>query len=162
MRWVLTLLLAAVLALGCSKHLTKATLYSEPATPAAAVVTMDLAGDPGEDTQGLQAPETLPVYFDFDAAQIRPYGLDNLLELAAFLQNEPALSVQIDGYCDERGSEAYNMALGQRRADAVKSWLKDNGVKNEILTISHGKSMAAAYSTETCWQQDRKSIINIK
>jgi len=155
------LVLIAVLLLsfaGCSKKVVKADVV--PVQKADVKVTMALSGVPADTQPARQAPETTPVYFALDNATIRPYDISNLIELAAFLKNEPAYQVRVEGYCDERGSEAYNMALGQRRADAVANWLRENGVKNEITTISHGKELSTSCSDEDCWQKDRKSVIN--
>ena len=80
------------------------------------------------------------VYFDFDKFQIRPDAQPILDAQAAWLVKYPAVSVRIEGNCDERGTREYNLALGARRANAVHDYLVAHGVSSgRITTISYGK-----------------------
>jgi peptidoglycan-associated lipoprotein len=80
------------------------------------------------------------VYFDLDQYQVRSDAEPLLAAQAAWLGRYPAVQVRIEGNCDERGTEAYNMALGARRANAVKSFLTAHGVSpSRITTVSYGK-----------------------
>jgi peptidoglycan-associated lipoprotein len=80
------------------------------------------------------------VYFDFDQYQIRPDAAPILEAQAAWLQRYPAVQVRIEGNCDERGTREYNLALGARRANAVREFLVAHGIDGgRISTISYGK-----------------------
>ena len=80
------------------------------------------------------------IHFDFDSAVIRPQDIPYLEKLAEFLKDHPEYKITIEGHCDERGSEMYNLALGQRRADSVKNFLINLGISpKRIKTISYGE-----------------------
>ena len=80
------------------------------------------------------------VYFDFDKFQIRPDAQPILDAQSAWLSKYPAVTVRIEGNCDERGTREYNLALGARRANAVRDYLVAHGVASgRITTISYGK-----------------------
>lgn len=80
------------------------------------------------------------VYFDFDKYQIRPDAQPILDAQSAWLRRYPAVSVRIEGNCDERGTREYNLALGARRANAVRDYLVAHGVAaSRVTTISYGK-----------------------
>jgi OOP family OmpA-OmpF porin len=87
------------------------------------------------------APDKLEaIYFDFDKYVILPEGRDALKRNADWLQQNPGNKVVIEGNCDERGTNEYNMALGQRRADAAAKYLMDLGIaKDRIGTVSYGE-----------------------
>ena len=65
----------------------------------------------------------LPIYFDFDKYNLKPEGKANLDKTAAWLSQNPTVNIRIEGNCDERGTNEYNMALGERRANAAKEYL---------------------------------------
>src|SRR5499426_4893952 len=80
------------------------------------------------------------VFFDYDSYEIRPDAQDTLRKQGAWLQQYRQYTVTIEGHCDERGTREYNLALGERRANAVKNYLVALGVDaNRIQTISYGK-----------------------
>jgi peptidoglycan-associated lipoprotein len=80
------------------------------------------------------------VYFDFDKYDIRPDAQPLLESQAAWLKRYPAVQVRIEGNCDERGTREYNLALGARRANAVREFLLNQGVSGDrITTVSYGK-----------------------
>ncbi|MGQ9921440.1 MAG: peptidoglycan-associated lipoprotein Pal [Desulfobacca sp.] len=84
--------------------------------------------------------ESEDVHFDFDQATLTPESRQILQKKAAFLQRHPEVQITIEGHCDQRGSSDYNLALGQRRADAVKTYLEDLGIAgNRLATVSYGK-----------------------
>ena len=99
-------------------------------------------------------------YFDFDKSDIRPDAQQVLDADAGFLKQHQ-IKFTIEGKCDDRGSEEYNMGLGERRATAAKNFLVNAGVSGDIIsTISYGKSRPVAgcdqsAKTEDCWQQNR-------
>jgi peptidoglycan-associated lipoprotein len=97
-------------------------------------------------------------YFDFDKADIRDDSRANLTSSADFLRANSNLTISIEGHCDERGSVAYNLGLGDRRAIAAKEFLVSLGISaDRIKTISYGKERPfCTEKDETCWQQNRR------
>jgi len=98
------------------------------------------------------------VFFDFDKADIRPDQQPAVQGNIDFLKQHPNMSFTIEGHCDERGSTEYNLALGDSRANAVKTALVQGGVNaSNIKTISYGKEKPfCTESTEQCWQTNRR------
>lgn len=105
----------------------------------------------------LFAQNLTDVYFDYDKADLRPDGAQ-MLARAAQLVKQKGWKVQIEGNADERGSTEYNLALGERRADAAKQALLSAGVTADALkTISYGKEKPqCTESNEDCWQKNRR------
>ena len=102
--------------------------------------------------------EVRDAYFDYDSAAIRPDAREALQKTADFLKNYPNLRVTIEGHCDDRGSTEYNLALGQRRANAVKEYLVSLGIPADRLnTTSWGKEKPfCTEDNESCWAQNRR------
>ncbi|HXR33369.1 MAG TPA: peptidoglycan-associated lipoprotein Pal [Verrucomicrobiae bacterium] len=102
--------------------------------------------------------EVRDAYFDYDKADIRADAREALGKTADFLRNYPQLRVTIEGHCDERGSTEYNLALGDRRASAVKQYLVSLGIPaDRLTTVSYGKEKPFCMeSNETCWQENRR------
>jgi peptidoglycan-associated lipoprotein len=98
-------------------------------------------------------------FFDYDTYDIRSDAQAVLVRDASFLVAHPEVKIVIGGYCDERGSSEYNLALGQNRADAAKNALVAAGVApNRIRVVSYGKEKPfCSESTEECWQQNRRA-----
>jgi len=98
------------------------------------------------------------VYFDYDKADIRADQQGSMQADASFLGQHTNINVTIEGHCDERGSTEYNLALGDRRASAVKDALVAAGVNaSRVKTISYGKEKPfCTESNEACWQQNRR------
>ena len=99
------------------------------------------------------------IFYDYDTYDIRSDAQATLARDASYLVSHPAVKVVIGGYCDERGSNEYNLALGQNRADAAKNALVTAGVAaGRIRVISYGKEKPfCSESTEECWQQNRRA-----
>jgi peptidoglycan-associated lipoprotein len=97
-------------------------------------------------------------YFDYDKADVRGDQQSSVQADVAFLNQHPNISFTIEGHCDERGSTDYNLALGDKRANAVKDALISGGVSaSRIKTISYGKEKPfCTESNEACWQQNRR------
>jgi peptidoglycan-associated lipoprotein len=104
-----------------------------------------------------------PVFFDYDAYDIRPDAQSTIQADANFLNQHPNLKVVIGGYCDERGSTEYNLALGENRANAAKQALVTAGVAPDRLrTVSYGKEKQFCTDhTEACWQQNRRAMFTL-
>jgi peptidoglycan-associated lipoprotein len=99
------------------------------------------------------------IFFDYDKYDIRSSAQGTLAHDAAYLTSHPNVKILIGGYCDERGSNEYNLALGQNRADSAKKALVNAGVAaSRIRVISYGKERPfCTESTESCWQQNRRA-----
>jgi peptidoglycan-associated lipoprotein len=107
------------------------------------------------------------IHFDTDKWEIRADARPVLKENAAWLLAHPQFRVSVEGHCDERNTEAYNLALGERRANSAKEYLVGLGVPaDRIQTVSYGKSRPACEShDEACWQQNRRDeflLIDVK
>jgi peptidoglycan-associated lipoprotein len=98
------------------------------------------------------------VYFDYDTAEIQPEYTDLLRLHAGYLYQTPGASVTLEGHTDERGTRDYNLALGERRADAVQRFLVAEGVPTDSLTtLSYGEERPANPSHgEQAWAQNRR------
>ncbi|GAK46557.1 peptidoglycan-associated lipoprotein [Tepidicaulis marinus] len=119
---------------------------------------------PGGATPGTQQDLVVNVgdrvFFDLDRSDIKPEARQTLQRQAAWLKQYPALTVTIEGHADERGTREYNLALGGRRANAVKDYLVAQGVDPaRVRTISYGKERPVALcSDESCWSQNRRGV----
>ncbi|MCH7931373.1 MAG: peptidoglycan-associated lipoprotein Pal [Proteobacteria bacterium] len=100
------------------------------------------------------------VFFDFDKAVIMAAAEKTLKRQAAWLTQYGGVTVTVEGHCDERGTREYNLALGERRANAVKNYLVALGVDaGRIATISYGKERPEALGhNEAAWSQNRRSV----
>src|SRR5205807_7864188 len=110
----------------------------------------------------LEALRGVSVFFEFDSATLTGDAKEKLTAVGDVLARHGELKVRIEGNCDERGSEQYNLALGQRRADAAKKYLDNLGVKAEQITaISFGaEKPKAAGHDEEAWKQNRRDDVN--
>ena len=99
------------------------------------------------------------VHFDFDRYNIRPDAAVILGDKAAFMSNYPNTIAEIQGHCDERGTEAYNMALGDRRAYAAKKYMEDQGIaSSRMTTISYGEERPIDPDhNEAAWALNRRA-----
>jgi peptidoglycan-associated lipoprotein len=129
------------------------------ATASARITVATAAPAATEPTQeALFLKEVRDAYFDFNKADIRADARTALAQTAQYLRNYPTERVTIEGHCDERGSTEYNLALGDRRASAVKQYLVSLGISaDRINTVSFGKEKPfCMQSTEDCYQQNRR------
>ena len=99
-------------------------------------------------------------FFDFDKSDLKPEGRVTLRKWAVWLRVNPDVALTVEGHCDERGTREYNLALGERRANAVKEYLISQGVgADRIRTISYGEERPAdPRSNEEAWAQNRRSV----
>lgn len=161
---VLFLVVVAVFAVACGKKNVKQVSVVEPVQAADSIVP-DADEDVSEREGSLRNkeyssdPVILVVRFDFDKAELSAEARETLSANAAALKKRPEIEIQIAGHCDERGTTEYNLALGQRRANSVRNYYKNLGVKiARMSTISYGEERPVCpESTEECWAQNRRA-----
>lgn len=121
----------------------------------------NISGDMGTDAAFHAAVKD--VFFDYDSYDLRPDASSNASAAAAYLTQHPAIRVVVGGYCDERGSAEYNLALGENRANAAKQALTNAGVAaNRIRVVSYGKEKQfCTEANESCYQQNRRAQFNL-
>ncbi len=102
--------------------------------------------------------EVADAYFDYDSAELRPDARQAVQKDAAFFKQYPTMRVTIEGHCDERGSTEYNLALGQRRANAVMQYLVSLGIpESRLNATSWGKEKPFCMeATEACYAKNRR------
>jgi len=131
---------------------------ANPATvPAREQAAAAKAADPATVAAEVQR-QLEKIYFDFDSASLSEAARHSLTSNAALVSRNPGVKVRIEGYCDERGSDEYNLAVGERRAKAAAQYLKSLGVGAErISTVSYGKEKPAAPGhDEAAWAKNRR------
>ena len=140
-----------------------------PAPAAQAAAPMTAGPTPGSEEDLVQNVGDR-IFFDFDKSNINGTGsrttgnMATLDKQVAWLGKYPQVNVQIAGNCDDRGTEEYNLALGQRRATADANYLMAKGIaKGRITTISYGKDRPVALGdNEDAWSQNRNAITSVK
>lgn len=103
------------------------------------------------------------IFFDYDSYDLRPDASTSVTKAAGYLNAHPAIKLVIGGYCDDRGSAEYNLALGENRANAARTALVSAGVPaSRIRVISYGKEKQfCTEETEACWQQNRRAQFSL-
>ena len=150
----------------------------ETAAGMAAFVEKIFLGPPPPPPPAVEAPVVVPpvvapgpapdkleaVYFDFDKYVILPEGREALKRNAEWLQKNAGAKVVVEGNCDERGTNEYNMALGQRRADSAAKYLMDLGIaKDRVSTVSYGEEKPLCKeANEACWSKNRRGDFVVK
>jgi peptidoglycan-associated lipoprotein len=144
-----TVLLAAALLAACSS-----TKEEAPAPVAAAPASSIVPGS----AEDFRVNVGDSVFFDVDQYSVRPDAQAVLQKQAAWLKQYPQVKLLVEGHCDERGTREYNIALGDRRAYAVKEFLSSLGVDaSRLQTKSYGKERpTCTESDDSCWQQNRR------
>ena len=109
-------------------------------------------------------PELKDVFFDFDKYDIRPDDSRTLDANAGWFKSNPNHLILIEGHCDERGTNEYNLALGERRAKATMNYLVSQGVQaSRITIISYGEERpVCTEKTEECWSKNRRAQFLVK
>jgi peptidoglycan-associated lipoprotein len=179
LKWIVVLFLAAVTIAGCSNRRTgtpRATPPAQPAPPQAAAPTPappqrvdeavpvpptplpeDTVVDRSIDDLNRNSPLD-PVYFGLDSADLDTAARSAVTANAEILRRNPSWMITIEGHCDERGTPEYNLALGERRAAAIKTYLTSLGVApDRIRTVSYGKEFPFDPGhTEEAWAKNRR------
>jgi peptidoglycan-associated lipoprotein len=104
------------------------------------------------------------IYFDFDKSDLRPDAREGLQANASYLKSNSNVQVTIEGNCDERGSNEYNLALGKRRAEAAYKYLVDLGVESSrMTTVSYGEEKPAVEGhNELAWAKNRRDEFKVR
>lgn len=147
---------------GCAKKQVKTEEMTAPAeAPTGSAESLE--SKPAESSaftilEGRTTGPMLPVYFDFDKSAIRDDQKSRIETNATYLKDNPNAMIAIEGNCDERGTNEYNMALGQRRADSAKKYLVNLGVADtRLTTISYGEEKPLNFGhDELAWSQNRR------
>jgi len=148
---------------GCASKREAVAPAPAESTAAPAVVDSGSSIRPGS-SEDFRVNVGDTVHFDYDRYNVGAEAQATLQRQAAWLNKYPAVMLAIEGHCDERGTREYNLALGARRAQAIKEYLVSQGVStNRLDTISYGKERpACAESTESCWSQNRRGVSAIR
>ena len=163
--YVVTLGMAGLVACAGNKPTPDTTAQEQKPQPAVAETQKAPTPEEQYHAQGqadldkaLEALRNVSVFFEFDSSTLTSEAKDKLSAVGTVLAKYPDLKVRIEGNCDERGSEQYNLALGQRRADAAKRYLTSMGAHDRQLTaISFGdQKPKAAGHDEEAWRQNRR------
>lgn len=163
---ILLTLIAALVVSGCAKpHATddSTSIAKPPSDMAIAAPQPTLAEPPSSDMSSAQVAAAQvvleQVYFDYDQSTLSDQARATLATNATILQIAPALKVSIEGHCDDRGSDEYNLALGERRAQTVRAYLVSLGIAPErLVTISYGEEMPVEKgATEMAWAKNRRA-----
>ena len=117
----------------------------------------------GKTTEAVKTLLATMIHFDFDKAIVRPGDAAILDQKVSILQANPGLRIRLSGHCDERGSDEYNLALGNRRATAAKQYLVSHGIDaSRIETVSYGEERPLAQGhDESAWSQNRRDEFEI-
>jgi peptidoglycan-associated lipoprotein len=161
-RWALVLFLSLAL-LGCSKKKPPASLSTAPPPPSYTAqesedssfaefgADMDSTFGSADINRGYGSEASVPVglqrvHFDYDRAEITPEAREILKQNAAYMRSNVSLQVEVGGHCDERGSTDYNIALGERRAQAAYRYMTDLGIPpNRLRVVSYGEDRPLSF-----------------
>ena len=151
----MTLLAAVLLVAACAEQ----PANNGAATGAGGAQSQATAVQPGS-AEDFKTNVGDRVFFDFDKSEIKQEGRTVLQRQAEWLKKYPNVTVTVEGHCDDRGTREYNLALGERRATAVKKMLVALGVPaNRVSTISYGKERPAVVGdNEAAWAQNRRGV----
>jgi peptidoglycan-associated lipoprotein len=151
---------AALMLAGCSTPKPVAETPPPMETHETPPVTSSIVPGSAEDLR-VNVGDT--VHFAYNEYNIEDNDKSTLQRQATWLQKYPSVKVTVEGDCDERGTREYNLALGARRANAVKEYLVSLGVSaSRVETISYGKEHPiCTQSTEDCWAQNRRGVTGV-
>lgn len=142
---------------GTTEASVRVTVRVPVAPEAPAVTTADM-GSEAVFHQNVQ-----DIFFDYDSFDLRPDAATSTTKAAAYLTAHPSIKVVIGGYCDDRGSAEYNLALGENRANAARTALVTAGISaSRLRVISYGKEKQfCTEENEACWQQNRRAQFSL-
>jgi peptidoglycan-associated lipoprotein len=166
--WILACLLSATLLTACSSSDDSKNANGSGGSAGSGYGAGGPGGAAGRAAPGSQEDLVQSagdrIFFDTDRNSLTPQATTTLDRQSAWLQQYPQVNVWVAGNCDERGTEEYNLALGQRRANADRDYLVAHGINgSRIETISYGKSRPIdAASTPEAWAQNRNAITSVR
>jgi peptidoglycan-associated lipoprotein len=139
------------------------SVSAQPIKEAPIAQPSETAGGQSQKAAALQA-QLDKIYFAFDSSELSEESRNTLARNAGILKQQPSMKVQIEGHCDERGSDEYNLALGERRAKSAMKYLTTLGIPSDRLsTISYGKERPAVpESNEAAWAKNRRGEFIVK
>ena len=157
-KWIIMALFVVIPALMFSVSCQKKVV---DATPEPVVEEKEEVVEEKEEVVVYKAPDMVmqeDIYFEFDKSNLTPVAQDNLLRKAEWLRENPDATITIEGHCDERGTNEYNLALGERRSNAVEQLLVLQGVtQSQIQVISFGEERPVALGhDEDAWHLNRR------
>ena len=154
---IISLLGTLLLVVACSSPPPEAPPPAPPGGPGGGIGSRNIVPDSQQD---LEASAGDRIFFAFDRSDISPEAREILARQADWLRRYPNVTVTIEGHCDERGTREYNLALGERRAQAAKNVLVAAGIPAaRISTTSYGKERPAVVgSTEEAYAQNRRAV----
>jgi peptidoglycan-associated lipoprotein len=154
---------AALMVAACTTKEQVAATPPPPAPPPAAPAPAPAPGIVPGSIQDFKVNVGDTVHFAYNEYNIETQDRATLQKQATWLNKYPGVQITIDGNCDERGTREYNLALGARRANAVKEFLVSLGVNaGRLQTVSYGKERPlCTQSTEDCWAQNRRAVSTI-
>jgi peptidoglycan-associated lipoprotein len=140
---------------------TEANVRVTVRVPVAPTAPEAPAADMGSDAAFHQNVQD--IFFDYDSFDLRPDATTSVSSAANYLNAHPSIKVVIGGYCDDRGSAEYNLALGESRANAARTALVSAGVSaSRLRVISYGKEKQfCTEENESCWQQNRRAQFSL-
>ncbi|MCL2340669.1 MAG: peptidoglycan-associated lipoprotein Pal [Proteobacteria bacterium] len=153
-RWAaLGLLIVGLGLTGCSKKTETAAQQGSGAG-----VTESLESPDSGIMEGRTSAPMVPVYFEFDSSKITGEQVQRINTNADFLKKNTEINIRIEGNCDPRGTQEYNLALGERRAQSAKAYLVNHGIKaNRLTTISFGEEKLLLFGhDEVSYAQNRR------
>jgi peptidoglycan-associated lipoprotein len=150
----------AVMLAACASKKEQSAGTTSAAAPAPAAAPQRPSGPAPDSVDYFNQVVGNTVNFDYDKYDLRPDAQAILRGQAAWLNQNPSRTVTVEGHCDERGTREYNLALGDRRANAVKNYLQSLGVSaGRLKTISYGKERPVCVtSDESCWSKNRRGV----
>lgn len=152
-----TLLVLGLVMSGCSSTPTNdaGSATDSLVDDNAKAMKLELNGSSDENTAG----PLKTIYFEFDSSRLSSAAKSTLEQNAMYLKGVESVDIQVEGHCDERGGQQYNLALGERRAKAVKSYLEALGVSSSrVSVISNGKEKPVDYGhNEEAWAKNRRA-----
>jgi peptidoglycan-associated lipoprotein len=148
---------------GCTEKPKPAAQEEAPPAPMASAPSETQSSVVAGSVQDFRVNVGDTVHFDYDKYNVRDDDRGLLQRQAAWLQKYPQVRVTVEGHCDERGTREFNLALGARRANAVKEYLVSLGVTSaRVDTISYGKEKPmCTESDESCYAQNRRGVTTI-
>lgn len=162
-------LTAATLLAACSHNTPPATTpapqqqASAPPAPAPTPVSAPAPAPVKADDSAIRSILTQMTFFSYDKSELSTQDQSTLAAKVPILAANPSVTIRVAGNCDDRGSDEYNLALGQRRAQAAKRYLTEHGISDSrIATISYGKERPiSSGETEAAWAQNRNDQFEV-